>query len=92
MGARDGAPGRRRRGGFRLKGEDGGDLQLVGSSQLARTLVGAGLVDVFWLMVDPLVLGGGKRFLPDDGAKRELRLVDSQVATTGALLLTYETV
>lgn len=73
-----------------LKEEDGGDLHLVGSSQLARTLVEHGLVDVFRLMVDPLVLGGGKGFLPDDGAMRPLRLVDNEVTPTGALLLTYE--
>jgi len=42
-------------------------------------------------MIDPLVLGGGKRFLPDDGAPKRLRLVDSQVTTTGAILATYET-
>jgi dihydrofolate reductase len=48
-------------------------------------------VDVFRLMIMPLVLGGGKRFLPDDGAARPLRLVDRQVTTTGAILATYET-
>jgi hypothetical protein len=42
-------------------------------------------------MIDPLVLGGGKRFLPDNGGAKPLRLVDSQVTTTGAILATYET-
>jgi dihydrofolate reductase len=73
-----------------LKKEDGGDLHLVGSSRLAHTLVEAGLVDRFRLMLIPLILGGGKRYLPDDGAKRPLRLVDNQVTTTGAILATYE--
>jgi hypothetical protein len=40
-------------------------------------------------MIDPLLLGGGKRIFPDDGALRRLRLLDSQVTTTGALLATY---
>ena len=44
----------------------------------------------FRLMIMPLVLGGGKSFLPDDGAKRPLPLVDSRVTTTGAILATYE--
>jgi dihydrofolate reductase len=74
-----------------LKAERGGDLHLVGSSRLTQTLVKHGLVDGFRLMIIPLVLGGGKRFLPDDGAKRTLRLVKSQVTTTGAVLATYET-
>ncbi len=41
-------------------------------------------------MIIPLILGGGKRFLPNDGAARPLRLVESQVTTTGAILATYE--
>jgi dihydrofolate reductase len=73
------------------KAEDGGDLHIVGSSRLTQTLVQHGLVDGFRLMIMPLVLGGGKRFLPDDGALRALRLVDHQVTTTGAILATYET-
>jgi hypothetical protein len=40
-------------------------------------------------MIDPVVLGGGKRIFRDDGALRPLRLVDSQVTTTGAILATY---
>ena len=40
-------------------------------------------------MIDPLVVGGGKRLLRDDGVVRPLRLVDSQVTTTGAILATY---
>ena len=73
-----------------MKREDEGDLHLVGS-RLTQTLVEAGLVDVFRLMIDSLVLGGGKRFLPEDGVAKPLRLVASQVSTTGAILATYET-
>ena len=73
-----------------LKAEGGSDLHIVGSSRLTQTLVQHGLVDGFRLMIIPLVLGGGKRFLPDDGAARPLRLIESQVTTTGAILATYE--
>jgi dihydrofolate reductase len=73
-----------------LKAEGSGDLHIVGSSRLTQSLVQHDLVDAFRLMIMPLALGGGKRFLPDDGAKRPLRLVDRQVTTTGAILATYE--
>jgi dihydrofolate reductase len=66
-----------------LKQEDGGDLHLIGSTQLAHTLIEQDLIDEFRLMIDPVVLGGGKRLFPDDGALRSLRLTDSQVTTTG---------
>jgi dihydrofolate reductase len=72
-----------------LKQEDGAELQVIGSTQLVQTLIEHDLVDELRLMIDPLVLGGGKRIFRDDGALRPLRLVDSQVTTTGAILATY---
>lgn len=72
-----------------LKQEEGGDLHVMGSAQLVRTLIENDLVDEFRLMIDPIVLGGGKRLFPADGALRSLQLVDSQVTTTGAFLATY---
>jgi dihydrofolate reductase len=72
-----------------LKREDGADLHVIGSTQLVQTLFEHELVDELRLMIDPLVLGGGKRIFRDDGALKSLRLVESQVATTGAILATY---
>jgi dihydrofolate reductase len=69
--------------------QDGADLHLIGSTRLAQTLIQHGLVDELRLMIDPLVLGGGKRLFPEDGALRPLRLVDSQATSTGAILATY---
>ncbi len=40
-------------------------------------------------MIDPLVVGGGKRLFADDGVLRSLRLADSRVTTTGAIIATY---
>ena len=72
-----------------LKREDDGDLLVIGSTELVRTLIEHDLVDEFRLMIDPLVVGGGKRIFGADGALRPLRLVDHQVTTTGAILATY---
>ena len=72
-----------------LKAEDGGDLHVVGSTRLVTTLLEHNLVDGFRLVIDPLVLGGGKRFLSDDGVKRPLQLTESKVTSTGAILADY---
>lgn len=72
-----------------LKQEDGKDLLVLGSSQLVQTLIEHDLVDEFRVMIDPLVLGGGKRIFPEDRSLRPLRLIESQVTTTGAILATY---
>jgi dihydrofolate reductase len=72
-----------------LKQEDGGDLRMIGSTRLVQTLIQHDLVDQLWLMIDPLIVGGGKRVFRDDGALRPLRLVKSEVTSTGAILATY---
>jgi dihydrofolate reductase len=72
-----------------LKQEGGKDLHVIGSAQLVQTLIENDLVDVLRLMIDPVVLGGGKRIFPDDGELRPLQLIDSQVTSTGATLATY---
>jgi dihydrofolate reductase len=72
-----------------LKQEDGDDVHVIGSTQLVQTLTEHDLVDEFRVMIDPLLLGGGRRLFRDDGTLRPLRLVDSQVTTTGAILATY---
>lgn len=71
-----------------LKREEGGDLLVVGSTELVRTLMRHGLVDELRLIIDPVIVGGGKRLFHDDGALRRLRLVDSQVTGTGAIIAT----
>jgi dihydrofolate reductase len=75
-----------------LKEEDGDDLHVIGSTQLVQTLLEHDLVDEFRVMIDPLVVGGGKRIFRDDGALRPLRLVEGEVTSTGAILATYATV
>jgi dihydrofolate reductase len=72
-----------------LKREEGGDLLVVGSTELVQTLMEKGLVDELRLIIDPVVVGGGKRLFHDDGALRRLRVADSKVTSTGAIIVTY---
>ena len=72
-----------------LKKDGDGELHVIGSTQLVQTLIGAELVDEFRLMIDPLVVGGGKRIFRDDGALRHFRLVRHESTTTGAILAAY---
>ncbi len=62
---------------------------MIGSTELVKTLIEHDLVDEFQLMIDPVVVGGGKRLFRDDGALRPLRLVHSETTTTGAILAIY---
>jgi dihydrofolate reductase len=67
----------------------GKDVHVMGGADVIRQALEAGLVDELSIIIAPVVLGGGKRLFLDDGALRPLRLVDSQVTTTGAILASY---
>lgn len=73
-----------------LKREPGKDLGIMGSGELIQSLMPAGLIDEYLLMIHPLVLGSGRRLFPDGGSAQSLRLVDSKTATTGVLIATYQ--
>lgn len=72
-----------------LKREDGKYLLAIGSTELVQTLIAHNLANEFRMMIDPVVLGGGKRVFDDDGVLKSLRLVSSEVTATGAILATY---
>ncbi len=72
-----------------LKCEDGKDLLAIGSPGLVQSLLARDLVDEIRVMIDPVILGGGKRLFCDDGVLRPLRLVSSVVTSTGAVLASY---
>ena len=72
-----------------LKREDGPDLGVLGSGVLVQSLLRRGLVDVFLLLVHPLVLGTGRRLFPDGGAPVVLELESELTTTTGVVIATY---
>jgi dihydrofolate reductase len=73
---------------LRASAGDGG-LQVWGSASLARQLVEHDLVDEYRLMIEPILLGGGKTIFPPDGRARALELVSVTPAKTGVLICAY---
>ncbi len=73
----------------KLKQGSGKDIQVIGSGELAQTLMEHDLVDEYRLMINPLILGGGKRLFRDWNARAALRLVDSKASSTDVLIVTY---
>ena len=72
-----------------LKGEDGPDLLIQGSSELLQTLWKHGLVDEFSVLIFPVVLSKGKRLFGDGTVPVGLRLVKSQAYPTGVIVANY---
>ncbi len=60
----------------------------VGGGDLAGQAMGAGLVDEIHLFLSPVVIGGGKRILPD-GIRVELELLEVRRFTCGVVHLRY---
>ena len=72
-----------------LRAQDGQAMQVMGSASLAAQLIEHDLVDEYRLMIEPILLGGGKRVFPDDGRARALELVSTTATGTGVLICTY---
>lgn len=76
----------------RLKREPGPDLHVYGSANLVQTLLAHDLVDAMWLRIHPITLGGGKRLFAGGSIPAAFRVTESQVTSTGVVLVSYERV
>jgi dihydrofolate reductase len=74
-----------------VKRERAGKLTILGSQNLLQTLIPAGLIDRYLLMIHPLVLGAGARLF-GDGTHARLRLADTVTTTTGVVIATYDAI
>jgi dihydrofolate reductase len=73
----------------RLKSEPGGNIAVLGSAQLVRTLITHDLVDEYFLLVFPILLGSGKRLFGEAEGPKRLKLIESAATGSGGLMLTY---
>lgn len=71
----------------RLKERPGGELQLHGSWQLARTLHEAGLIDEYRLLIFPVVVGEGKRLFESGAPPVGFSVVEASIVDTGTVYL-----
>jgi dihydrofolate reductase len=71
----------------RLKESSGPDIT-IGGAELAGQAIAAGLVDEYELFLGPIVVGGGKRALPDN-VRAQLELLDERRFRNGVVHLRY---
>jgi dihydrofolate reductase len=70
-----------------MKAEPGKDI-LVGGAELMRAFSRYGLIDDYQLVVEPVVIGGGKPLF-DENTRLSLNLLETRPFASGAVLLRY---
>jgi dihydrofolate reductase len=76
-----------------LKKRGDGELQVMGSGELIQALMRRNLIDEYMLLVNPIVLGSGRRLFAEGSPTTSLRLVgDVTTTTTGVVIATYQPV
>lgn len=76
----------------RLKQQPGKDIIIDGSSTLVQSLMGTGLIDEFRFIVEPFIMGTGRRFFPDGMPPTKLKLIESKALDSGSMTLIYKVV
>ena len=74
----------------KLKSQNGPDMQVYGSGNLAQTLLKNDLVDELWLKIFPITLGKGKRLFGDGTLPAAFTLTESKISPSGVLFANYK--
>jgi dihydrofolate reductase len=75
----------------KIKEQPGKDMHVVGGAALVSSLMNLGLIDELQLMVNPLILGGGKALFKDVKDRHALKLVRAKPLKSGKVSLIYST-
>jgi dihydrofolate reductase len=74
----------------KLKQQPGKDIIIDGSATLVQSLQGTGLIDEYRFLIEPFIMGRGRRFFADGTAMSKLRLIESKTLKSGTLALIYQ--
>jgi len=76
----------------RIKDEDGGDILVMGGSELGTALIEAGLVDEIGFSIQPVLVGGGVPAFRELSHRVEFELVEGRALSKGCVLVKYRVV
>jgi len=74
---------------LKLKQQPGKDMLILGGAGLVSSFMNLGLIDEYHLVVNPVVLGGGKRLFKDVKERRKLKLIGTKTFKSGKVVLHY---
>jgi len=74
----------------KIKKQDGKNILIFGSPGASRSLLNEGLIDEFWLFVNPIILGQGMPLFKEITGTTKLKLVESKTFACGVIALHYK--
>ena len=74
-----------------LKQSEGGDIMTFGSPVLVQSLTNARLVDEYQIIMHPVIVSEGRRLFENLDGRTDLRLVNVDTFSAGAMMITYAT-
>jgi dihydrofolate reductase len=74
----------------KIKNSAGKDILVYGGASFVSSLIKNNLIDEYHLIVNPVAIGNGLRIFGDSESRLNLRLIKSEVFSTGEIELFYE--
>ncbi len=75
----------------KIKNQKGSNILIFGSPRASHSLLREGLINEFWLFVNPILLGQGMPLFNDVQEMTKLKLIESIIFSNGVIALHYET-
>ncbi|HDR7773449.1 MULTISPECIES: dihydrofolate reductase family protein [Bacillus cereus group] len=74
----------------KLKEQPGQNLLIYGSGELIQTLMQHDLIDEYHFMVNPVIVGSGKRLFKTVNDTKALKLLETRTTSSGVVILSYQ--
>lgn len=74
----------------KIKNQDGKNILIFGSPSASHSLLSEGLIDEFWLFVNPVLLGEGIPLFKGVSETTKLNLIETKTFSCGVIALHYE--
>ena len=75
----------------KIKRKEGKNILIFGSPAASHSLLSEGLIDEFWLFVNPVLLGKGMPLFKGIREINKLNLIETKIFSSGVIALHYET-
>jgi dihydrofolate reductase len=73
----------------RVKQQEGKNILIFGSPGASQSLLNEGLIDEFWLFVNPIILGKGMPLFKEITGTIKVKLIESKTFACGVIALHY---